>query len=86
MPVLGGEHVAEAGHGGVDGVEDLVAAGYREAATRAEVVLRIDDDQGVVVADFDAIVGHLIMVARSVHSDSSTWPVGGSRRDGIGRL
>ena len=51
MPVLGQDHVAEARGQAVDDRHDLVAARHGERAARAEIVLDVDDEQDVLLAD-----------------------------------
>ena len=46
MPVLGQHDKVEIGHHGIDPRHDLVAAGDRQCSARAEVILRVDYDQG----------------------------------------
>ena len=47
MPVLGQHDKVEIGHHGIDLRHDFIAAGYRQRAARAEIILRVDHDQGL---------------------------------------
>jgi hypothetical protein len=47
MPVLGQHHVLEALAEPVHQRDNLVAAGHRERAARAEIVLHVDDEENV---------------------------------------
>jgi hypothetical protein len=47
VPVLRQDNRIEIGHKGVDAFDNLVAIGDRERTFRAEVVLDIDDEEGV---------------------------------------
>ena len=57
MPILREHHVWETSAEPVGERDDFVAASNRHGAARAEVVLDIDDEQYVAVADSD-LVGH----------------------------
>ena len=47
MPVLRQDHVLVLGDHPVDDRDDVVAAGHRQRAAGAEIVLQIDDHEGV---------------------------------------
>ena len=51
MPVLREDDVAELRAKPVDDRHDLIAARYGERAVRTKIVLHVDDDQNVAVAD-----------------------------------
>ena len=51
MPILGQDNVAEVLAKAVDDQRHLIAAGYGERAVRTEIVLHVDDDENVAVAD-----------------------------------
>ena len=51
VPILGQHHVLEARGQAVDQRHDLVAARHRKAAAGAEIVLDVDHQQDVAVAD-----------------------------------
>ena len=51
MPILGEDDVAELVGKAVDDRHDLIAARYGERAVRTKIVLHVDDDQNVAVAD-----------------------------------
>jgi hypothetical protein len=55
MPILRQDHVLEPRREPIDQRHDLVAASDREAPFRAEVVLYIDHQQNVLVADREVI-------------------------------
>ena len=46
VPVLGEHNKVEIIHHGVDLRHDLVTASHRQCAARAEIILRVDHDQG----------------------------------------
>jgi hypothetical protein len=52
MPILGEHDVGEAPRQPVDRRHDLVAAGHRQGAAGAEIVLHVNHDQHVRRADY----------------------------------
>ena len=56
MPVLGQHHVLETPGQPVDHRHDLVAARNRKPAARAEVVLDVDHQQDIPIADTQSSV------------------------------
>jgi hypothetical protein len=53
VPVLGQDHVAENTAQAVDDGNDLITAGYGQRTAGAEIILNIDDDQGVLLGRVD---------------------------------
>src|SRR5262249_43442251 len=66
MPVLRQYHVLEAPGDAIDAGHDLVAARHRETAAGTEIVLDVDDEQDVVLADRDFGPHLRLLLARLV--------------------
>jgi hypothetical protein len=60
VPILGEDDVLEMLRGAVNGVDDSVAVGNGECAARAEIVLQVDDKEGVLRCDLHGDLGQLI--------------------------
>jgi|APSaa5957512535_1039671.scaffolds.fasta_scaffold221491_2 hypothetical protein len=49
VPVLGQDHVGKNRDQAIDDGNDFVATGYGQRPTGAEIILNIDDDQGILL-------------------------------------
>jgi hypothetical protein len=66
MPVLGEDYVVELLCEGVDERNDLIAVGYGEVAAGAEVVLDVDDYEGVGGLELHDVRAHVLEAASEV--------------------
>ena len=55
MPILGENDVLECGCGFVNRIDDSGAVGNGECATRAEIILHVDDDQYILPGDLHRV-------------------------------
>jgi len=73
VPVLGEDHVLETRRHAVDERHDLVAARHRQLSARAEVVLKINDQEHILVADAGSIRHRSSSRASVKRSASPVW-------------
>src|SRR5690606_27167700 len=68
MPILRQHHVLEAPRKPVDERHDLVAARNGKRAARTEIILNVDDQQDVAIADLVHHMGYLFSAGDTLNS------------------